>query len=157
MPALINSSKLIEDTWVRLTDDQAVGDHKNVVVSLDRLVRYWDELISLSVNLGVELEPGIDIEGVLNYLDQLQIIVLQFKVFSDGRAFSQARLLRDRYAFSGDIRAVGDVICDQLWFMKRNGFNQFELAMGEDIDLAFKTFSQISLTYQTELQESCLR
>jgi uncharacterized protein (DUF934 family) len=157
MPALINSSKLIEDTWVRLTDDQAVGDHKNVVVSLGRLVQYWDELISLPVNLGVELEPGIDIEGVLNYLDQLQIIVLQFKVFSDGRAFSQARLLRERYAFSGDIRAVGDVICDQLWFMKRNGFNQFELAMGEDIDLAFKTFSQISLTYQTELQESCLR
>ena len=157
MPPLISSSKLIEDAWVRLADDQAIGDHKNVIVSLGRLKQYWDELIEQPVKLGVELEPNTDIEDVLAYLDHLQIIVLQFKVFSDGRAFSQARLLRERYAFCGDIRAVGDVICDQLWFMKRNGFNQFQLAAGEDVDLALKIFDQISLTYQTEIQQSCHR
>ena len=105
----------------------------------------------------MELEPDAELADVLNYIDHLQIIVLRFEVFSNGRAFSQARLLRDRYAFCGDIRAVGDVICDQLWFMRRSGFNQFELAIGEDIELAFKTFNQISLTYQAELQQSCHR
>ena len=157
MSRLISSSKLIEDAWVRLADDQAIGDHKNVVISLNRLIQCWDQLNNMPVNLGVELEPNAELADVLNYIDHLQIIVLRFEVFSDGRAFSQARLLRDRYAFCGDIRAVGDVICDQLWFMRRSGFNQFELAIGEDIELAFKTFNQISLTYQAELRQSCHR
>ena len=99
----------------------------------------------------------MDVEDIVVFLDHLQLIVLQFKVFSDGRAFSQARLLRDRYTFCGDIRAVGDVICDQLSFMKRSGFNQFELAKGEDVDLAFRTFDQISMTYQVELKQSVAR
>ena len=157
MPQLINSSEVVEDVWIRLADDQAIGDHKNVIVSLGRLKRQQDDLTSLPLKLGVEIEPDVDVEDIVVFLDHLQLIVLQFKIFSDGRAFSQARLLRDRYTFCGDIRAVGDVICDQLWFMKRSGFNQFELAKGEDLDLAFQTFDQISITYQVELNQSVAR
>ena len=157
MPLLISSSEVVEDAWVRLADDQVIGNHKNVIVSLGRLKRQKDDLTSLQLNLGLEIEPDVDVEDIVVFLDHLQLIVLQFKVFSDGRAFSQARLLRDRYTFCGDIRAVGDVICDQLSFMKRSGFNQFELAKGEDVDLAFQTFDQISMTYQIELKQSGAR
>ena len=157
MPPLISSSELIEDHWVSLADDQAIDDRCNVIVGLDRLQLQWDQLSSLPLKLGVVLEPTNAVEDLLPFLDHLKIIVLQFKVFADGRAFSQARLLRDRHAFCGDIRAVGEVICDQLGFMKRSGFNQFQLAEGEDIELAFRIFGDISLTYQVELKQSWVR
>ncbi len=157
MTLLTSSSEVVEDAWVRLADDEVVDDHKNVIVSLGCLKQQQDDLTGMPFNLGVEIEPDVDVEDIVVFLDHLQLIVLQFKIFSDGRAFSQARLLRDRYTFCGDIRAVGDVICDQLWFMKRSGFNQFELAKGEDLDLAFQTFDQISITYQVELNQSVAR
>ncbi len=155
MPPLISSSELIEDSWLTLDDDQAVDKSGNLIVSLARLQREWHQLGGLPVKLGVLLEPTDEVENLIPFIDQLQIIVLQFRVFSDGRAFSQARLLRDRYAYCGDIRAVGDVICDQLGFMKRSGINQFQLTDGEDLALAFRTFGEISLSYQTELKHTC--
>jgi len=156
MRALISSSELLEDNWVTLNDSQAIDKSNNLVVSLGRLQQQWDQLSDLSFGLGVLLEPTDAVEAVLPFLDRLSIIVLQFKVFSDGRAFSQARLLRDRYDYCGAIRAVGDVLCDQLWFMRRSGISQFELAEGEDLELAFSAFSEISFTYQTELKQPCV-
>lgn len=157
MLQLISCSELIKDNWVRLDDDQVINDHRKVIVSLDRLQQQWDALSSLPLKLGVVLEPTNAVGDVLPFLNHLQIIVLIFEVFADGRAFSQARLLRDRHAYGGDIRAVGDVLCDQLGFMKRNGFNQFQLAEGEDTELAFGLFGDISLTYQAELKQSIAR
>lgn len=157
MTPLISSSELIEDIWVRLDDHQVIDDRCNVIVSLDRLQQQWDQLTSLPLKPGVVLEPTDAVEVLLPFLDELRIVVLQFKVFADGRAFSQARLLRDRHVYRGDIRAVGDVLCDQLGFMKRNGFNQFQLAEGEDTELAFRIFGDISLTYQSELKQSIVR
>jgi uncharacterized protein (DUF934 family) len=86
-------------------------------------------------------------------LERLQIVFLIFETFADGRAFSQARLLRDRYSCHGDIRAVGEVLCDQLCFMRRCGFNQFQLSENEDIGLAFSSFGYISVSYQSELKQ----
>ena len=157
MSPLISSSELIEDDWLRLGDDQAVDYSRNLIVSLDRLRQHANQAASLPLKLGVLLEPTDLVEELVPFLSQLDIVVLQFKVFSDGRAFSQARMLRDRHAYCGDIRAVGDVLCDQLSFMKRNGINQFELAQGEDLELAFRTFGEISRTYQSELNQSCVR
>ena len=152
MPSLISRCETIKDAWVKLEDVQPIDDCRNVIVSLQRLKQQWVSLIRLPVNIGVMLEPTDSVDDLLPFLDRLRIVVLQFETFADGRAFSQARLLRDRYSYRGDIRAVGDVLCDQFCFMQRNGFNQFELAAGEDIDLAFRTFSEISLTYRTEVK-----
>jgi uncharacterized protein (DUF934 family) len=154
MSPVISSSELIEDIWATLDDHQFIDDRSNVIVSFNRLTQQWDRLVALPINLGVILEPTSAVEDVIPFLDQLQIVVLQFKAFADGRAFSQARLLRDRYAYRGDIRAVGNVFCDQLWFMKRSGFNQFQPGEGEDLELAFRIFGEISQTYQTELKQS---
>ncbi len=73
---------------------------------------------------------------------------------SAGRAFSQARLLRERMAYRGDIRAQGDVLRDQLSFMQRCGFTQFQLADSEEISLALNAFSDISHSYQPELSHT---
>ena len=71
---------------------------------------------------------------------------LNFLSFADGRAFSQARLLRERYDYRGDIRAHGEVLRDQLSFMQRCGINQFNLAEGEDLELALAALSTTSAT-----------
>ena len=102
----------------------------------------------MRVALGVELEPAAAVEELLPFFGHLPIVVLRFDNFADGRAFNQARLLRDRYAYRIDIRAIGDVICNQLAFIRRCGFNQFQLGDNENIVFAFKSFGDISLHCQ---------
>ena len=151
MSVLINTRQQIKDSWIRLTDDQEVEDQSHVIVCLHRLKRDWTQLQALKVALAVELEPDAVAEELLFALPVLELIVLHFEVFADGRAFSQARLLRDRYRFAGDIRARGDVIRDQLAFMQRCGFSQFEIGDDEDSQLVLLAFNEISLGYQSDL------
>jgi len=156
MSTLIDTTDLIEDTWERLADDIAIGGQTKIIVSPERLKRDWEAISRLDVEIGVELEPDAIVEDILYALPKLTLVVLQFEVFADGRAFSQARLLRDRYEFAGDIRAMGDVIRDQLAFMYRCGFNQFEIPDDEDSQLALLAFNEISYGYQSDLNRlSC--
>lgn len=154
MPHVIDSSGLIDNDWIRLSDDDPIGDQAKFILSLSRLKSEGKQLRLLPTALGVLLEPTSDVDDLLPFLDHLRIILLQFKVFTDGRAFSQANLLRNRYAFGGDIRAVGEVLPDQLLFMRRCGFNQFEMSQREDIQLANKAFSEITQSYQPILKRS---
>ena len=154
MPHVIDNSGMIEDDWQQLDDGEVIRGRTGVIVSLGRLEREWKQLKSLPVKLGVLLEPTSDVGNLKPYLDHIKIVLLPFAVFSDGRAFSQARLLRGRYAFKGDIRAIGDVIPDQLQFMQRCGFNQFEISEQEDLQLAIRAFTEITLSYQPELNKS---
>lgn len=151
MSALIDSRQRIEDRWIRLTDDQPIENQSNIIVSLHRLKRDWRQLQLREIAIAAELEPDAIAEDILFALSDLEMIVLYFEVFADGRAFSQAKLLRDRYGFTGDIRARGDVIRDQLAFMQRCGFNQFEIGDDEDFELALLAFNEISLGYQSDL------
>ena len=101
--------------------------------------------------LGVELEATDRVADIEALLARLQLVVLNFTAFADGRAFSQARLLRERFSFQGDIRAQGEVLRDQLSFMQRCGVSQFCLTDSEDVDLALNAFTDISKSYQPEL------
>jgi uncharacterized protein (DUF934 family) len=80
-------------------------------------------------------------------LDRFDLIALEFPTLQDGRAFSYARLLRERHGFKGDIRAVGDVFKDQLYFMQRCGFSSFELPAGRDPEDAMKALKSFSVVY----------
>jgi uncharacterized protein (DUF934 family) len=156
MPQLINETTWVTDDWIKVDANQCINHGSKVIVSQHRLQQQAQLLQSVPEGLGVELDPATAVEELLPFLDSLDIVVLRFDSFADGRAFSQARLLRDRYHYKGDIRAVGEVICDQLEFMKRCGFNQFLLADNEDMNLAFKSFSDISLSYQDGLRSTGL-
>lgn len=155
MPIVINDHQVIVDEWIDLTGiGNIANDSSKIIVSLESLKNDFDQLKLESKGLAVKLDVTDSVEDILPFIDHLQMIVLQFKVFADGRAFSQSRLLRDRHGYQGQIRAVGDVIRDQLSFMQRCGFSQFQLAESEDVNLALHAFGDISQTYQPELKNT---
>ena len=86
-------------------------------------------------------------------LDGVDQIELEFPKFTDGRAYSQALLLRRRYRFAGDIRATGDVLIDQLVHMHRSGFTSAVLAEGVDAAAAERQFARYSAFYQGDVNE----
>lgn len=115
------------DPWCFLGADQGIEDKLDVVLGLDRLEAMSQQLAGRNGRIGVMLEAGQALERVLPFLDQLKLIAIEFPSFKDGRGFSSARLLRARYGFTGEIRAVGEVLADQLGFMLRCGFTAFAL------------------------------
>ena len=154
MSVVISLNEIITDDWVEIGDNYALGSKQSVIISLQRLQRDWDDLRSSNHKLGVELEVPDEVDEIEEYLPRLDLVVLNFNVFADGRAFSQARLLRERLSYEGDLRARGDVIRDQLSFMHRCGFTQFQLAESEEVELALNAFSDISDTYQPEIKST---
>jgi uncharacterized protein (DUF934 family) len=157
MPIVINNHQVIDDEWVDLTIDSNSLRPENdlkVIVGLGRLRNEFDQLKTKSQALAVILSETDSVDDILPFLNHLQMVVLQFKVFADGRAFSQSTLLRDRHGYKGHIRAVGDVIRDQLSFMQRCGFSQFQLAENEDVNQAIHAFSDFSNSYQPELVQA---
>ena len=157
MPLLINNYGVIVDDWVYLDDEQALNRHRRVILSPARLLREITQLTKAQLAIGVKLDAAAAVEEIIPLLDLVEVVVLEFTNFTDGRAFSQARLLRQRYGFEGNIRAHGDVLRDQLDFMKRCGFDQFQIAETEDPDLAVHAFSDISSPYQSNLNQSAGR
>jgi len=151
---LIDTRDVIEDSWVRLADDEALNKQSRVIVSLSRLKREGLKIKNTGLELAVELEPDALVSDLSAFIEDLQLVVLQFESFADGRAFSQAKLLRDRYHYSGEIRATGEVIRDQLGFMQRCGFSQFEIAKNDDSQLALQAFAEITHGYQADLIRS---
>ncbi len=153
MSVVINLNEVITDDWLETSDSDELGSNRSVIISLQRLQRDWDVLQSSDYRIGVELEATDDVEEIREFLPRLDLVALNFNVFADGRAFSQARLLRERLGYRGELRARGDVIRDQLSFMHRCGFTQFQLADSEEVELALNAFSDISDTYQPEIKQ----
>ena len=137
MPMLIKSSHgrfdLIEDPFTQVGDEQSVppGD---VIISLTRFQSEGEALLSESRAVGVRLESHEEVEALAYDLPQLAVVALAFPKFGDGRAYSYARLLRERFQFKGEVRAVGDVLREQAGFMVRCGFDAFEPADGSSVE-----------------------
>ncbi|MDB5436556.1 MAG: hypothetical protein JWR47_2813 [Phenylobacterium sp.] len=149
MPMLIKSSggrfDLIEDPFTHVGDEQSVppGD---VIISLTRFQSEGEALLSESRAVGVRLESHEEVEALAYDLPQLSVVALAFPKFGDGRAYSYARLLRERFGFKGEVRAVGDVLREQAGFMVRCGFDAFEPADGstvEDWERAARRFRHV--------------
>ncbi|HJY78581.1 MAG TPA: DUF934 domain-containing protein [Burkholderiales bacterium] len=96
----------------------------------------------------IRLEPGDDPASVAAELDRATRVEVNFPKFGDGRGFSIARLLRGRYGYKGELRAVGHITRDHLYFMERVGFDAFELREGEDANEALAAFTTFSVFYQ---------
>jgi len=150
MANVIDLSGILVDDWVSFDRSRCMGIARRLLVSRQDLVKYPRYFERARIELGLELEPGDMIADIANWLPRLALVCLNFGAFFDGRAFSQARLLRERFAYRGDIRACGEVLRDQLGFMQRCGINQFSLADGEDVELALAAFADISVSYQPE-------
>ncbi|MCZ4281921.1 DUF934 domain-containing protein [Kiloniella laminariae] len=125
--ALIKDGLQVTDSWIFLADEDALPDTGDVVVSLARWQSEKDKLFSAGRFVGLRLESDQSPELIEQDLLQLSLIALNFPSFGDGRAYSYARILRERYGFKGELRAVGNVLFDQIQLMRRCGFDAFEV------------------------------
>ena len=128
--ALWRTGGFAEDSFARLADDAAVPDAGAVVVSLKRWLAERDALAGRAASVGVAVEAGADAQAHLKDLADRPLVALAFQKFGDGRAFSYARLLRDRHRFAGELRATGDVLIDEIPLMLRCGFDAFDVSDG---------------------------
>ena len=153
MSRVIDRSGIVEAAWQRYDRRAIPGARHRVLVGSDDLARFPRYFQRTTFELGLDLGADEAVEDFAAWLPRLALVQLNFASFADGRAFSQARQLRQRYAYDGDIRACGEVLRDQLAFMERCGINQFELAAGEDLELALLAFDDISENYQPDATE----
>lgn len=144
---LIKEGVLAEDSWQALADEEELVEGP-IVVSLDRWQSERENLLARNTPIGVRLKSDQTPALIVDDLDRFSVVALEFPKFNDGRAYSYARLLRDRYGFKGEVRAVGNVLRDQFLLMQRCGFDAFEVANEAAAAAWEKAISEISVTYQ---------
>ena len=125
---------------VNFTDD--------VLVPQKIWLENWELVDSVGEVAGLLLEPDDEPEAIADVIHQFPVIAVQFPKFMDGRGYSISRILRDRYGYKGDIRATGDVLIDQLFFMKRCGFSSFLLREDQEEQSALAALTAFSSPYQ---------
>lgn len=108
-----------------------------------------NELNNNDVFAGVRVSGADDIFEIGEALTQHKLVAIEFGNFVDGRGYSIARLLRTRFGFTGELRAMGNVLKDQLYYMQHCGFNAFEVEEEKDINSALNGLNDFSVTYQT--------
>jgi uncharacterized protein (DUF934 family) len=142
MPTFIRLQATLEGEWAfSLVDDPftSVGDEQSippgdVIISLTRFQAEGEVLLGQGRAVGVRLESDEEVEALAYDLPELAVVALAFPRFGDGRAYSYARLLRERFGFKGEVRAVGDVLREQASYMVRCGFTAFEPADGSSLE-----------------------
>jgi len=149
---IIKDRQIIEDSWQVLPAEAELPTSGDFFVGLS----LWNDANTRhgrNGKLSLVLRPGDDLSKVTN-LDQAAIIAIDFPKFTDGRGYSLARLLRDRYGYKGELRAVGNVLRDQLLYMQRCGFTSFALQPGKDIQGALAAFDELSVRYQADANDA---
>ena len=159
MPTLIKNGQIVDDTW-ELVDmdaglDRVLGTDsgQRVIVPLAMWLAEKDSLTSAGKDIGVWLDSEDDPYHLAEDVASLPLIALQFPSFRDGRAFSSAAILRERLKFTGELRAVGDVLRDQLFYMKKCGIDSYALNDGIDAEAALGAFSDFANSYQGTVEE----
>jgi uncharacterized protein (DUF934 family) len=153
MKKYIKQRRAVEDTWQVLQNSEGqdaavVPASGRWIVPLSVWVQQRAQLIERGQELGVILEPADDPAALSADIAGLAVIAIRFPTFTDGRGFSAARLLRERYDFSGELRAVGDIFRDQIFALARCGFDAFVLREGEDECAAIEALDTFSEVYQ---------
>jgi uncharacterized protein (DUF934 family) len=128
--ALWREGGFAEDVWTFVADDAPSPASGAAIVSLARWLKERDVLAKRNAPLGVEIAAGKDAVEHLSEVADRPLVALKFDKFADGRAFSYAILLRQRHGFLGELRAVGEVLLDEIPLMLRCGFDSFEIANG---------------------------
>jgi len=145
---LLKEGRVVEDLWTPLPEDAALTPEGDLIVSLERWQAEGDSLQTRNGRLGLRLRSDQSPAEIAGDLKHFDLVALEFPRFGDGRAYSYARLLRERYGFTGELRAVGNVLRDQLLFMLRCGFDAFEIDAENAAQAWQEAMSEISLWYQ---------
>jgi uncharacterized protein (DUF934 family) len=145
---LVKNGKISGDAFVRVADDDEIPSGGAVLISAARFLADPDTLSRRLGKTGVIWPNNRDVDDLVPYLDRLAVVALVFPTFRDGRAYSQARLLRERFAYRGELRATGQVLRDQFVFMLRAGFDAFEVKKDSDAEAFANTVKRYSVFYQ---------
>lgn len=144
---LIKNGSLVADRFARVADDAAIPVDGAVLLSAERFLKDAEALAARG-DVGVIWPNNRDIEELAPYLSRLAAVALVFPAFKDGRAYSQARILREQLKYRGELRATGQVLRDQFLFMQRAGFNAFEVRKEADAVTFAETLKRYSVFYQ---------
>ncbi len=160
MGKMIRDGEIVDNNWQRFEpgqleeDDQSLPENQPVIVPMAYWQAHRDTLLEREAPVGVCLEPGEEPADLAADLPRLPLVAVHFPAFKDGRGYSYARELRTRYRFPGEVRAVGDVLQDQLFYMHRVGFNAFEVRADRDIEEALENgLRPFSVTYQGDVHD----
>lgn len=142
-----------DDPWVFVENEEDLAQYqttKNLILP----IRLWETMRAAEVSQGHEsslngiwLSPDDNEESLKPWLNVLPLIALQFPSFRDGRAYTQAYTIKTRLSWRGELRAVGDVLRDQLSLMRQCGFNSFAIRDDKSVEDALKGLSGISVLY----------
>jgi uncharacterized protein (DUF934 family) len=145
---LIKDGKFVQDRFLFIPDGQAFPDDGGVMVTFDRFQSECATLLTHHRPVAVRLAASQNPEVLKDDLANIDAIALEFPIFRDGRAFSWARMLRERYGYKGEIRAVGHFLYDQLAFMMRVGFDAFDVRQDFRIEEFDRAMREMTYVYQ---------
>ena len=146
--ALVKNGELVTSSFVDASGSEAIPATGPVIVSLDQWKAHRDELLKRGTPLGIRLHSDQPPELIAADVQHFAVVALEFPKFRDGRAYSYARLLRERYSFKGELRAVGEVLLEQLFFMLRTGFDAFEIVSADPLKDYRTALADFSVWYQ---------
>lgn len=147
---LLKNGEFVEDGFVTLDEEAPVPETGGVIVSWDRLKRDFEALKGHAGGLGVNFPVTEEPEALKPYIGALKAIVLGFESFTDGRAYSIARIIRARLGYRGELRAAGDVLPDQIAFMRQVGFDAFQPRSDRhSLETWQRAATAMSLSYQS--------
>jgi uncharacterized protein (DUF934 family) len=145
---LVKNGRITTDLFVHVADGAELPGDGDILISSERFLADPDALLGRSGKTGVIWPNSRAVDDLVPHLGRLAAVALVFPSFRDGRAYSQARLLRERHGYDGELRATGQVLRDQFVFMSRAGFDAFEVKKDADADAFAETMKRYSVFYQ---------
>lgn len=158
MARLIKDRAVVEDQWLLVRDASEPNfleglDGQDVIVPLPVWLSQREAVSTRKGRTGVWLQSHELPQSIAEDLPSFAVIALEFPIFSDGRAYSSARELRENLGYKGELRAIGDVLCDQLFYMSRCGFNAFAMRPDQNLDVATLRFEDFKDGYQASVDK----
>src|SRR5689334_12585928 len=145
---LVKNARITTDLFVHVADGAELPGDGDILVSAQRFLEDPEALLKRAGKVGVIWPNNRAVDDLVSHLDRLATVALVFPTFRDGRAYSQARLLRERFRYRGELRATGQVLRDQFVFMLRAGFDAFEVKKDSDAAAFASTVKRYSVFYQ---------
>jgi uncharacterized protein (DUF934 family) len=151
---LIENGRVGEDAWSFIPDGEPVPNDRPVIISFERWQADRASFDGRNAKLGVRLKSGTLAGAIAPDLDRFALVAVEFPKFRDGRGFSTARELRERYGYAGEIRAVGHVIPDQYQFLVRTGFTSVEAPEGTNPESWANALTEITVAFQPSIDDT---
>jgi uncharacterized protein (DUF934 family) len=146
MPRLIKHGSIVEDSWLE-PDPEATAPGQHHVLTLEQWIAEPEK-----AGRAVQLEPGEAPAPLLEHLAEIPLVAIHFPVFTDGRGFSYARELRER-GYTGELRACGHIIRDQMTYLRRCGFDAFQLPDEASLEEALESLADFDESYQASIDQ----